>query len=59
MKVTIEIEVDEFDDFLNVTLDELVAQHGQQIATYLSGFLIGVGRVSAVDSRGRSKFWRF
>lgn len=59
MKVTIEIEVDEFDDFLDVTLDDLVAQHGQQIATYLGGFLIGVGRVTTVDSRGRSTTWRF
>jgi len=59
MKVTIEIEVDEFDDFLDVTLDELIAQHGQQIATHLSGFLIGVGRVTTLDSRGRSTVWRF
>ena len=49
----ISIHLDEFQDELADTVDDLVRRHGQDIAAYLQSFLIGVATVSVSTSDGR------
>lgn len=59
MKATIEINVEEFDDFLYQTLDDLIVKHGGEITEYLRGFLIGVGYVNITYTNGQNAHWDF
>ena len=59
MKATIEINVEEFEDFLDVTLDDLIVKHGGEIAKYLQGFLIGVGYVNITYTNEQTAHWDF
>jgi hypothetical protein len=56
---SITITVEEFDDFLYETIDDLVEKHGNQIAEVLQSFLIGIGNVQVNYSTGNSSTWRF
>jgi hypothetical protein len=59
MNVWIEIQVDEFEDFLDITLDDLVNKHGQEMYSYLSQFLISIGTLTICDSSGKKSSYRF
>ncbi len=54
---TISIHLDEFQDELAQTVDELVARHGHDIAAYLQSFLIGVATVRVTTTDGRRFEW--
>lgn len=56
---SITITVEEFDDFLYETIDDLVEKHGNQIVEHLQSFLIGIGNVQVNYSTGNSSTWRF
>jgi len=56
---SITITVEEFEDFLYETIDDLVEKHGNQIAEYLQSFLIGIGNVQVNYSTGNNSNWRF
>lgn len=55
---SITIHLDEFDDILGDTVDDLVRRHGEEIATHLRSFLIGIATVEVVTSTGRRLEWR-
>ncbi len=55
---SITIQLDEFDDVLGDTVDDLVRRHGEEIATYLQSFLIGVATVRVRTSAGQRLEWR-
>ena len=55
---SITIQLDEFDDVLGDTVDDLVRRHGEEIATYLQSFLIGVATVRVRTSAGQHLEWR-
>ena len=55
---SITIHLDAFDDVLGDTVDDLVRRHGEEIATYLQSFLIGVATVRVRTSAGQRLEWR-
>jgi len=59
MRVWIQIDVDEFEDFLDVTLDDLIAKHSSEMYQYLSQFLISMGSITTSNSSGKTETYRF
>ena len=57
--ISITVTVDEFEDFLYQTLDDVAVQQGKAIADYLGSFLIGIGTVYITKTNGSISSIRF